>query len=65
MFLLLLHSERTSITTILGVRGVGHMEELAYLWDTRIVPDEGPDDPADVVVRHQLLTLWSNFVKYL
>nr|WCC58205.1 carboxylesterase [Pharsalia antennata] len=48
-----------------GVRGVGHVEELAYLWDVRITPDETPDDPEDVTTRHRLLTLWTNFVKYL
>ncbi|XP_023311250.1 uncharacterized protein LOC111691939 [Anoplophora glabripennis] len=49
---------------IAGVRGVGHTEELGYLWDARI-SSGSPDDPEDVTTRHRLLTLWSNFVKYL
>ncbi|XP_018563677.1 cholinesterase 1 [Anoplophora glabripennis] len=50
---------------IAGVQGVGHAEDIAYLWDARIINDGTPDDPADVITRHRLLTLWSNFVKYL
>ncbi|XP_023312433.1 acetylcholinesterase-like [Anoplophora glabripennis] len=69
---------------IAGVRGVGHAEELCYLWDAHLsygspngspygfpygspygYPYVSPDDSEDVKTRHRLLTLWSNFVKYL
>ncbi|XP_023311239.1 cholinesterase 2-like [Anoplophora glabripennis] len=50
---------------IAGVGGVGHAEELGYLWDTQLSNESPGDDPEDVAARHRLLTLWSNFVKYL
>nr|QYA71952.1 carboxylesterase [Anoplophora glabripennis]QYA72003.1 carboxylesterase [Anoplophora glabripennis] len=50
---------------VAGVRGVGHGEELGYLFDMPVSRYETPDDPEDLVTRQRLLTLWSNFVKYL
>ncbi|KAJ8923392.1 hypothetical protein NQ315_001950 [Exocentrus adspersus] len=44
---------------VAGVKGVGHAEDVAYLWGKRT--DEKEDDRT----RHRLLTMWSNFVKYL
>ncbi|XP_018568325.1 cholinesterase 1 [Anoplophora glabripennis] len=50
---------------VAGVTGVGHAEELGYLWDAPLSSDGSPDDPQDLVTRQRLLTLWTNFVKYL
>ncbi|XP_023311240.1 venom carboxylesterase-6-like [Anoplophora glabripennis] len=50
---------------IAGVRGVGHGEELGYLWDSHLSDGSSGDDPEDITTRHRLLILWSNFVKYL
>ncbi|XP_018568324.1 acetylcholinesterase isoform X2 [Anoplophora glabripennis] len=50
---------------VAGVRGVGHAEELGYLWDAPLTSDGSPDDPDDLVTRQRLLTLWTNFVKCL
>ncbi|KAJ8923401.1 hypothetical protein NQ315_001959 [Exocentrus adspersus] len=47
-----------------GVKGVGHGEDLAYLWNARF-PPLTPDEPEDITTRHRLLTLWTNFVKFL
>ncbi|KAJ8923391.1 hypothetical protein NQ315_001949 [Exocentrus adspersus] len=47
---------------VAGVRGVGHSENTPYLWGQR---SEEPNDPEDETTRHRLLTLFSNFVKYL
>lgn len=52
-------------TLIAGVQGVGHAEDLCYLWGVILTADDSPDDPEDLMTRHRLLTLWSNFVKYL
>ncbi|XP_018568320.1 cholinesterase 2-like isoform X2 [Anoplophora glabripennis] len=48
---------------VAGVRGVGHAEDLGYFWDA--FSSSGSEDPEDVAIRQRLLTLWSNFVKYL
>ncbi|XP_023311247.1 cholinesterase 1-like isoform X1 [Anoplophora glabripennis] len=48
---------------IAGVRGVRHAEEVVYFWNSRIPSDS--DDPEDIITSQRLLTLWSNFVKYL
>ncbi|XP_023310399.1 cholinesterase 1 [Anoplophora glabripennis] len=48
---------------VAGVRGVAHAEDVVYFWDSRVPSDS--DDPEDVITRHRLLTMWSNFVKYL
>ncbi|XP_018568321.1 juvenile hormone esterase-like [Anoplophora glabripennis] len=56
---------------IAGIRGVGHSEELCYLWDAHLSfgfsygSPYRADDPEDVTTRQRLLILWSNFVKYL
>ncbi|XP_023311238.1 cholinesterase 2-like [Anoplophora glabripennis] len=53
---------------IAGVRGVCHGEDLGYLWDSHLSNGSNGssgDDPEDVITRQRLLTLWSNFVKYL
>lgn len=50
---------------ILGVRGVGHAEEMGYLFDSPVSSDGSPDDPEDQITRRRLITLWTNFVKHL
>lgn len=47
------------------MEGVGHSEDIGYLWDARISFDGTSDDAEDLVMRQRLLKLWSNFVKYL
>ncbi|KAJ8923400.1 hypothetical protein NQ315_001958 [Exocentrus adspersus] len=52
---------------VAGVRGVGHTEELRYMWDA-VISDQKPPhspNPDDLVTRQRLLTLWANFVKHL
>ncbi|KAJ8923395.1 hypothetical protein NQ315_001953 [Exocentrus adspersus] len=44
------------------LKGVGHTEELPYFWGQN---SNEPIDPDDEKTRHRLLTLWTNFVKYL
>ncbi|KAJ8951543.1 hypothetical protein NQ318_020416 [Aromia moschata] len=45
--------------------GVGHAEDIRYIWDMSpyLDPSEYPEE--DVVTRNRILKLWSNFVKYL
>ncbi|KAJ8923394.1 hypothetical protein NQ315_001952 [Exocentrus adspersus] len=47
---------------VAGVRGVGHAEDIPYFWGQN---SEEPNDEDDEMTRHRLLTLWTNFVKYL
>ncbi|KAJ8923393.1 hypothetical protein NQ315_001951 [Exocentrus adspersus] len=47
---------------VAGVKGVGHAEDVLYFWGPN---SEEPNEPDDEMTRHRLLTLWTNFVKYL
>lgn len=42
-----------------GVDGVGHGEELTYLWRNSTLTD------ADLLATRRMLTMWTNFVKHL
>ncbi|KAJ8970724.1 hypothetical protein NQ317_018758 [Molorchus minor] len=43
---------------------VGHFEELSYIWDFHQY-DISSMPEADILTHRRLLTLWTNFVKYL
>ncbi|KAB0802875.1 hypothetical protein PPYR_05061 [Photinus pyralis] len=43
-------------------RGVGHAEELPYIW--RIANNYNKVTPRDIVTRKRMVTLWTNFAKY-
>ncbi|KAB0796176.1 hypothetical protein PPYR_10237 [Photinus pyralis] len=43
-------------------RGVGHSEELPYIW--RMANNRNEVNPSDLVTRKRMVTLWANFAKY-
>nr|WCC58193.1 carboxylesterase [Pharsalia antennata] len=51
-------------TTIEGVEGVGHAEDLKYLWHIDRLDDGSLFPVGDRLTQRRLLKLWSNFVKY-
>ncbi|XP_044258533.1 esterase FE4-like [Tribolium madens] len=55
--------------SIEGAEHVAHAEELRYIWRTTRDGYDNSDlskfPPEDVLTQHRMLTLWTNFVKYL
>ncbi|XP_050509776.1 juvenile hormone esterase-like [Diabrotica virgifera virgifera] len=48
-----------------SVPGVGHAEELNYLFQSWVNSNINEYPPEDLKVQKELLTLWTNFIKYL
>lgn len=46
----------------LDVNGIGHAEDLFYIWDFHFPKDKGPN-AHDKVNQKRLLKMWTNFVK--